>query len=265
MNINFISAIIHLDDKYELKGLYDWAMGYLTKFYTTSFDTWTDVSHTLEWCPEPKQAIMAVKLARDTGTLSILPTALYVCATLGPDIALGLEHDDGTCEYLAPEDLHLCLALKNFLVAANSECAFALFRQTTHTPSSTQPCHTPGVCSDLLRRVFEQACTNKGPRTLSSGRALESWLDALDALPAPAPMQTHMVMPPPMPPMMMGPGNGMTGFNGVYYYMPSPPAPPLCTNCRAQLEKRDWELRRQVWRKLPGWIGLNIENWDACI
>ena len=253
VDIDFIAAIIRLDHKYELKGLYEQAIGYLTKFYTTSFEAWDDGSNALEWRPEPEDAIVAVNLARLTNTPSILPTALYVCVMIGPDVAMGVERADGTREHLSYEDLRLCLKLRDALVAESVLCASKLFVQAR----PTLPCNAHNACGDLLRRTFDYVVAGKGGRPLASECALASWIDEVDALPAPTAPAMHGPM------MGLGGVNAMNAFHGVYPGMVL--QRKLCKNCRTQLENCDRELRRQVWRKLPGWVGLTIGNWDARI
>lgn len=58
------ASIIRLSHKYGFKGLYDKAMGYLTTYYTTSFDAWADRHNATQWRPESRvHAITAINLA----------------------------------------------------------------------------------------------------------------------------------------------------------------------------------------------------------
>ena len=243
VDINFISAIIRLDHKYELKGLYEEAVNYLTSFYTTSFDMWVDNRNAVYWRPDPAHAIRAINLARLTNTPSILPTAFYTCATLGPDLVHGFLMSDSDLfrERLTPDDLRLCLELKARLAAENARAAFLLFRFP-----GTQVCQntsSQGYCAEVWRRILEQAgvANEKVPHPVASERALDSWVADADCVPA------TMVVPTP--------GNVML--------VPTFPQRTLCAGCRNHLQVRDREVRRQVWSRLPELIGLTIENWDA--
>ena len=243
VDIASISAIIRLDHKYELKGLYDEALRYLTTYYTTNFDTWADGTNAIEWHPEPIHAIAAINLGRLTNTTSILPLAFYICATLGPEVARGFHRGDGSWETLSPDDLYLCLQMKERLVAENAHSAFVLLR-----PQGQQHCsnaHGYQMCAEVTRKILDQAGLSKGPRALSSDRALDSWIVTVDSY-----------SPPPAPaPPTLGP------YVSVMMYAQQ--ARAVCKGCRSHMQTRDRELRRNIWRKLPEFIGLTVDNWDA--
>ncbi|PIL33068.1 hypothetical protein GSI_04517 [Ganoderma sinense ZZ0214-1] len=240
VDIAFISNIIRLDHKYELQSLYGEAMHYLTSYYTSSFDAWEDGRHAALWQPDPIHAIRAIGLARLTGTPSILPTAFYICATLGPDIVHGCPPDGGgggPAERLAPDDLRAVLELKARLATENARAGFLLLRFLNIY--ACQP------CVEVWRRILEQAARAEdlAPHAVASERALDSWTANADCLPVPAAVG----------------GNG----NLHYAHMPSSPPHTLCAACRNRLQVRDRELRREIWRRLPEFLGLTIENWDA--
>ncbi|PIL26446.1 hypothetical protein GSI_12204 [Ganoderma sinense ZZ0214-1] len=240
INISFISAIIRLDHKYELKGVYDQAMSYLTTYYITNFGAWVDGRNAAQWQPDPIHAIGAINLARLTNTPSVLPFAFYICATLGPDLARGFVRPDGSVERLTPDDMRICLEVKARLATENTHTAFLLFRlapqHCSHATGST-------YCADVWRKILEHAGLSKAPHPVASERALDSWLGNADCLPAPAPL---------------GPGVSFSAYMASYS-----PQRTLCKGCRGHLEVRDRELRRQIWRRLPEFVGLTIENWDT--
>lgn len=237
MDIEFISAIIRLDHKYELKGLYEQAMEYLTTYYTTNFDDWVQGLNA-EWRPEPIHAIGAINLAHLTGTDSILPLAYYICATLGPDLPLGYARQDGTMERLTPEDLSVCLRLKARLATENVHSAFALLRYPGQQHCSNSQAYQS--CSDLFRRLLEHVGLSRGGHAVASDRALDSWMDAIDSYTPPSPQHAN-----------------------AYMVMYTTQSRQLCKGCRAYVQNRDRELRRQIWRRLPEYVELTIENWDA--
>ena len=226
VDIAFISAILRLDHKYELKGLFEEALSYLTTYYTTSFDEWNSGGHARLWRPDATHAIRAINLARLANTPSVLPTAFYICATLGPDLAHGFSFKDGANEHverLAPEDLRLVLEMKAHLATENARAAFQLLR----SPG------TQGCCAGAWRQILEHAALDlgKAPHPIASERALDGWVANADCL------------------------AGNSGNVG------SPRR--LCWECRNHLLDRDREVRRQIWRRLPGFVGLTIESWDA--
>ena len=240
MDISFISAIIRLDHKYELKGMYEQAMNYLTTYYTTNFDTWVDGRNAAQWQPDPVHAIGAINLARLTNTTSILPLAFYICATLGPDLVRGFIRADGSVERLSADDLRLCLEMKARLAAENAHAAFLLLR-----PAAQHCSNASGhmYCAELWRKILEHAGLSKAPHPVASERALDSWLENADCLPAPAP-----------------PGPGVTFSMYMSSYSPQR---SLCKGCKGHLQVRDREVRRQIWKRLPEFVGLTIENWDT--
>ncbi|KAM5539652.1 hypothetical protein V8D89_006761 [Ganoderma adspersum] len=240
VDISFISAIIRLDHKYELKGMYEQAMSYLTTYYTTNFDALVDGRNAAQWQPDPTHAIGAINLARLTNTTSVLPLAFYICATLGPDIARGFVREDGSVERLSPEDMRLCLEMKARLAAENAHTAFLLFRPVAqHCSNSSGHMY----CAELWRKILEHAGLSKAPHPVASERALDSWLENADCLPAPTP-----------------PGPGVTFSMYMSSYSPQR---TLCKGCKGHLQARDRELRRQIWKRLPEFVGLTIENWDT--
>ena len=235
MDITLISAIVRLDHKYELTGLYDQVMNYLTSYYTTSFDAWTNYKRTLSWSPEPIHAICAINIARLTNTTSILPAAFYMCATLGPDIALGAPLEDGSTEHLTPEDMHLVFELKTRLAAENARAAFFLFQARTAQACSGNVWR--GNCTTAWNELLERAGEPEAPHPIASERALDSWM-----------WNTEW---PRVPLIERFEGRAPERH------------PSLCNGCMDRLRARERGMRREVWRKLPKFIGLTIENWDA--
>lgn len=244
VDIASISAIIRLDHKYELRGLYEQAMSYLTTYYTTNFDAWVDGRNAAEWRPEPIHAIGAINLARLTNTTSILPCAFYIAATLGPELAHGFARKDGSMEQLSAEDLYLCLQMKQRLVTENAHTAFLLLR----SPGQQHCSNTNGfqsLCGDTIRKILEQAGLSKGPHAVASDHALDSWMPNVDSYSPPT------AQPPAI-------GTFVTMYS-------APNQRSLCKGCRTWVQNRDRELRRQIWRKLPEFVGLALDNWDATL
>ncbi|KAI1791593.1 hypothetical protein LXA43DRAFT_888909 [Ganoderma leucocontextum] len=249
VDIAIISAgIIRLDHKYQLKGLYEEALSYLTTYYTaTSFDAWVDGHNAAQWQPDAIwHAIRAINLARLTNTVIILPTAFYICATLGPDLRVlrGSTLEDGSTEQLTLEDMHLVLEMKARLAVENARTAFLLFR-----PPDVQVCgptlSRKAKCGEVRRRLLEHAGLSKAPHPVASERALDSWVTNADSLPVFAPTP--------------GPLGSVALVPGVGWYQPC----RLCEACRNHFQARDRELRREVWRRLPEFLGLTVEGWDT--
>ena len=62
-------------------------------------------------------------------------------------------------------------------------------------------------------------------------------------------------MPAPTPPR---PGVTFSMYMSSYS-----PQRSLCKGCKGHLQVRDREVRRQIWKRLPEFVGLTIENWDT--
>ncbi|KAI0676520.1 hypothetical protein C8Q78DRAFT_27991 [Trametes maxima] len=103
-----LSSLVRLGHKYGIEDVEKQALSYLKLYYTTKFECW-EAGHTPCDLTDARQSIGAVNLARLTGNIDMLPVALYTCATLKGEIAKGWVREDGTVEYLSPEDLGRCI------------------------------------------------------------------------------------------------------------------------------------------------------------
>ncbi|EJF60263.1 hypothetical protein DICSQDRAFT_171233 [Dichomitus squalens LYAD-421 SS1] len=106
-------------------------------------------------------AIVAVNLARLTESDDLLPLALLECCKLGETITQGYEREDGTKEYLSPEDLGRCFAAKAKLALRNAEAVLQV--QEAASPGNLERvfkdhrCNGREECASLLalwRRLF---------------------------------------------------------------------------------------------------------------
>ena len=247
----FVSAIVRLGHKYELQGLYDQAMDRLTTYYTTSFDAWANGLNTAQWQPDPVHAITAINLARLTNTTSILPTALYICATLDREVLDEVLLGDGRTERLAEHDFHLVLEMKDCLTLENVQNGGLLL---WHGPPCAQNRWGYRKCT----AVWSKACTHErllsdrdAPHPLVSVRALDSWVANVYSLPAEA-----------APPAPLGSGFLRIFGGSDWWWWWQRSDGTLCRECRDHLEAHDREIRRKTWRKLPEFVGLTIEGWD---
>ena len=94
-------------------------------------------------------SIGVVNLARLTNNLSMLPTALMDCCTLGAEIVNGLVREDGSRETLAAEDLGRCFVGRTKMVQASVRIAHQMFRQTVAVG-----CHKALSCQRVLQRLL---------------------------------------------------------------------------------------------------------------
>lgn len=211
-------------------------MGYLTTYYTTSFDAWTEHNSRLPWQPgNAAYAICAINLARLTNASSILPAAFYMCATLGPYLADGALLEDGSTEKLTSEDMHLVFEMRTRLAVENAQAGFLLFQ-----PQLVKRCSGGtrwGGCAAVRAKLLEDAGQFNAPHPIASERALDSWMWNAE-------VPTMSIFD-----RLEGRRQELRQY--------------LCDGCMEHLRVRERELRRQTWRKLPGLLGLTIKNWDA--
>ncbi|EIW56965.1 uncharacterized protein TRAVEDRAFT_127255 [Trametes versicolor FP-101664 SS1] len=230
IDIDVLSAVIRLDHKYELPTLQAQAMKHLTTYYTSRFEDWVDDAHASVWKPAPIDAIGAIALARLTNTPSILPTALYeLCSVKMSDLLRGRPLNDGSFQKLSEEDLELYMRTRDKLQYYNVRVAFLFF-------SPSKKCiygrdRPESECAAYLKRVLEHSALQDLPHKVSSVCALDGWLKNIAAYAA-------------------------TAKNVDRYGMHV----ELCPECKSYLNARDLDLRQQVWRKLPGAVGLEIEG-----
>lgn len=102
------------------------------------------------WSPpgwEDLQAIGVVNLARSTGELSLLPTALMVCVVqLEANIVHGFAREDGSQERLTPDDFGCCWDAKDRLREASVNAYFRVF-----TPTVAPTCKVSSQCAKALK------------------------------------------------------------------------------------------------------------------
>ncbi|KAI1786070.1 hypothetical protein LXA43DRAFT_1111894 [Ganoderma leucocontextum] len=104
-----LAAMVLLGHKYQIEDVQEQALNLLKTFYTDQFDTWEKTLDS-RWDPgvlfsiETANPIGAVHLARLLSEPSMLPVAFFGCAVLGSEVLDGWTRQDGSVEYLSPED-----------------------------------------------------------------------------------------------------------------------------------------------------------------
>lgn len=242
VDIDTLSAVIRLDHKYELTALCEEALGYLTSYYTTDFDTWTSKWNTSGWQPQPVHAIGAIALARLTNTPSILPTAFYTCCTLSPhDLVRGYTSKYGVQHRLDDADLERCLQMRDALTHFNARLAVTLLCGSTspRCPYAGAPARFR-VCARTLTAVMERsAVVGAVPHALADTRVLDTWLDNIVGF--------------DLGDAGMAQIQAVVGGSG------------LCQFCRASVEEKDMKLRREAWAYLPTALGIPVESWGVSV
>lgn len=126
--------------------LYEQSLSLLKEHFTDNFETWSGHS---SWVPagfSKVAAIGVVNLARLTGEVSMLPSALIACLMLGSGIVNGFEREDGTKETLTLEDLSICIRAQATLRTATVRSIIRRFKRTV-----SADCKTKDSCRAALR------------------------------------------------------------------------------------------------------------------
>ncbi|KAH9916413.1 uncharacterized protein BXZ73DRAFT_105851 [Epithele typhae] len=168
-----ISAWIRLGHKYEVESLVKCSLDFLRRYFSDDPHQW--FAQTLLAPPgwQPAHAIGVVNLARLTGAAWLLPTALTVCCTLGPEVVDGVAREDGGRETLAPADLGRCFAAKAALARADGAKVLAVFRDEV-----APGCRARWACRRVLRRLM--GCVLRGDPRTKRVEWYESWTPFVD-------------------------------------------------------------------------------------
>ncbi|TFK81135.1 hypothetical protein K466DRAFT_558289 [Polyporus arcularius HHB13444] len=142
-SFDMISAYVRLAHKYQMDELLQQWMGYLMGHFTDSFDDWTRREREFPKGMSHIHAIGVVNLARLTGFMCILLTALSVCITLRGHIVHGFTRSDGVREQLNSDDLARCFVFKEELIQAN-----AVILLKTFSSDGSAYCDDPIGCSE---------------------------------------------------------------------------------------------------------------------
>ena len=120
-----MSAWIRLGHKYEVEKLVENGLRYLRRFYPNTLSPdpaqphiWGGPIKDRPVDVRERSAIAIVNLARLIGNHDLLPLALLECCKLGANIFKGYKREDGTVEYLCPDDLGRCFAARGGLELA---------------------------------------------------------------------------------------------------------------------------------------------------
>ncbi|TBU21182.1 hypothetical protein BD311DRAFT_679122 [Dichomitus squalens] len=140
-----VSASIRLGQKYQITPLYEQSIRLLKGHYTDDLSVWlTRKPKTLPGF-QAVNVIGVVNLARLTGELSILPTALYKCTRLDSRVVRGFQHADGSQENLTLDDLGLVFDAKTAIRKASIAVMLRTFNGGV-----AEGCRRPDTCSAVL-------------------------------------------------------------------------------------------------------------------
>ncbi|PIL26553.1 hypothetical protein GSI_12311 [Ganoderma sinense ZZ0214-1] len=122
-----VAAQARLSHKYHIPDVEEQALDLLRERYTHSFDEWTTGKKSESISADRVHAIGAVNIARLTDATSMLPSALYTCCNLGPDLLSGWKREDGRVEHLSVDDLKICFAARETLCKEGAQIFFKIF------------------------------------------------------------------------------------------------------------------------------------------
>ncbi|KAI8999007.1 hypothetical protein BD414DRAFT_533807 [Trametes punicea] len=237
MEFSELASLVRMSHKYHVDDLHSRAMHHLKLYFTNDLAVWDSagIDGNLFLHITPPDAITAVNLARLTHTDSVLPTALYLCCQLDAELTAGVERPDGSTERLDPKDLELVLRGRTELVRASTRGACTICRpapsaQCTGTGkggggSSSGGSGSTSGCERALREILNMMLDGlqKDPiGDIAGYAALDSWEHWIEDV--------------------------------VELW-------PLCEPCRAMLHARDLDVRRDVWKRLPQYMGVAVEDW----
>ncbi|KAI0742511.1 hypothetical protein C8Q80DRAFT_1188920 [Daedaleopsis nitida] len=170
-----VSACVRLGHKYEVDFVVQRNMDFLRKYYTDDFDVWYPSNLVRPPSFEAIHSIGVVNLARLTGELRMLPTALMDCCTLGAEIVDGFTRADGTRETLAPEDLGRCFVGRTKMAQASARIAHQMFRQTI-----AAGCKHAACCQRVLQKMLNDVGNAKDD-VISCVDWYASWMVYVDS------------------------------------------------------------------------------------
>ncbi|KAH9925125.1 uncharacterized protein B0H18DRAFT_877402 [Fomitopsis serialis] len=228
LSFDDVAMGIRVAHKYNIQGLLDRSLRILDQYYPSSYTSWDEAVTCLEDDWDPTRAITGVKLARLTGSMNMLPAALYMCCQLDGRVLLeGRNRPDGSVDTLSPEDLALCINGKTKLCTYFSEVLFQIFAPITGPRS--KPClASKGRCARSIGHI-QAAFFSFSDEPSGQGQCdiLRSWCDAIKDL---------------------------TGTRNEVL------DEPLCRACIDSLCARAETLREESWLVLPALFGVG-RNW----
>lgn len=134
-------------------------------------------------------AIAAVNIARLTGATSMLPTALYTCCQLTPEVITnGVPGPNGKIECLSPEDMLVCLRACTILSHHNIIAAMNIWIPERECDVHGEEC----ICVRVINGVSARLRTYEGSG-LTHHDALQDWTGTIEDVAAEC-CSTHFAM-----------------------------------------------------------------------
>lgn len=149
-----LAAFLRLGKKYEILQLYKESLARLSREFPSSLAEWEKArGKALEIEPSLSLAFDVINLARETGTIILLPAAFYNyldCTELNvKDIFEGIKREDGSVALLSPEDQRNCITGWQEIVKAQARETFSWLK------TDAFPCdsHDRRICCNIARQM----------------------------------------------------------------------------------------------------------------
>lgn len=121
-----------------------------------------------------RQSIIILNLARSFQLQNLIPVALYNCCQLSCEsLFRGVENESGGLECLSPEDLRLCLIVREKMQERMSVAARMMV-----SPRPCQSCRTRNVCRQALLDMVDPFQSSLIGNTANPLRVMTRWLRA---------------------------------------------------------------------------------------
>lgn len=171
-------AVVRLAHKYIIEDALLQGISALQSYYTADFEVFLKSSDTdefpIDFFRSSTEPISVVNLARLIDMPSLLPTALYDCCSLDGSVLDGYTREDGTVDYLSPDDLRRCLNGRDALHREGIENVCRIFTAVNIKCSV----HTLVACGNAMHEVFTDAVHS--PQIVRP-TPLDSWADVIRA------------------------------------------------------------------------------------
>ncbi|TFY53344.1 hypothetical protein EVJ58_g9505 [Rhodofomes roseus] len=221
--LDLLSFRIRLAHKYGVTSLLEASVSKLKALYPSRLAVWQSMRHTFS-----PRAITAVNLAHLTGTLTVLPAALYCCCQL-PDATLlrGATHPDGSNDCLNQDDLLKCIGGKVYFAQEQMQTICFLFLRGE--ASCSHRCPSKPSCKGIFNKIHSKALARAWERDTIAW-AMEPWDDILNKFDP----RRHRPDSPNM----------------------------LCVACMKRIDEMIEEHFTSMWDGLPYHLGVTLDDTD---
>ncbi|TFK79702.1 hypothetical protein K466DRAFT_505139 [Polyporus arcularius HHB13444] len=153
-----VAAVVRLAHKYQIEDVERQALAAL-QYDRADYGNFSNPSVPLRISYDrPRLDIGVVNIARLTNTPSLLPYSLYMCANLGGEVLKGYTREDGSVEYLSPDDLRRCIDARSRLSCRGLAMCSRIFADTVN-----KECTTRSSCCTSLKTAFWEVAQRGNP------------------------------------------------------------------------------------------------------